>query len=700
MRLTIVPVISITLAAGSMLRAAESPEPEIVGEAAAPVEAAPASSASPDATAEALADYLRLERLEVPVSVASKNAESASSAPSTVTVFTAEEIRRMGIRRLEDLLNYIPGFHVATDHIQGRMSDISVRGVADFLSKDVLILLDGQPLNDAFSGGAVMINRLINVDNIDHVEVVRGAGGALYGSNASTAVVSIKTKTHANGGKAFVGSTNLSNVSANVSQRIKDIGLNLSVFALADDGYTYKGVADLRGNVRSTRDPLRGFDAKAAFTWGNFSLELRRADWSQQDFLSYFTVSRQNSGAWQQTWGTAKYKASLLPDDKLQVTAGVSEIFEVVDVLAVIGERGTLLGPPPPAGPPPLASSYISGPYLEMQTTRAFVDASWQLSADNLLVAGLMYSYSKLWKAFSWSNTDPLTLQPLAGMERAYGGLEIWNAQGGHRQIASAYVQDQHAVGDFLKLTVGGRIDQYSDVGTALTPRASAVFSLPFGGHLKLIYARAFRAPNFFELYDRNNPADFGNANLRPEILDNFEVGYVQNVGNILTGSLSVYHNRIRDVVGPSTTRPLDVNNPLGAPQFANSGSAKTYGLEVEVKATPLDFLYLLATYSHFFEKALFPENMAAWAVNLTQWGANLNVNGIYRQAIPSLAYQTKDHTLVNVVLQYKVLNAVHVSAQVDNIGDTRFGTYSTYGLANGVPNRGRTFLVGLMGEI
>src|SRR5262249_2862560 len=62
------------------------------------------------------------------ISIASKSTEGVLDAPSSVTVFTAEEIHQMGIQNLEELLNFVPGFQATRDVAQGTANRVSARG--------------------------------------------------------------------------------------------------------------------------------------------------------------------------------------------------------------------------------------------------------------------------------------------------------------------------------------------------------------------------------------------------------------------------------------------------------------------------------------------------------------------------------------------------------------------------------------------
>ena len=122
--------------------------------------------------------------MELEIATASKYKQKISEAPSSVTVVTAEEIRKYGYRTVLDILNSVPGFYKTYDRNYGY---IGVRGFGrpgDYNSR-ILLLVDGHRANDNLGGSlGVVTDFHIDVDLIERIEIVRGPGSALYGSNA------------------------------------------------------------------------------------------------------------------------------------------------------------------------------------------------------------------------------------------------------------------------------------------------------------------------------------------------------------------------------------------------------------------------------------------------------------------------------------------------------------------------------------
>jgi len=142
------------------------------------------------------------------VTAASKYAQAASEAPANVHVITAEDIKAYGWRTLADLLSSLPGLYTSYDR---NYTTLGARGYlrpGDYDTR-LLLLIDGYRTNDSiFDQASVGTEALINVDLIDRVEYIPGAGSAVYGSNALFGVINIITKRGRDiGGVQVSGST-------------------------------------------------------------------------------------------------------------------------------------------------------------------------------------------------------------------------------------------------------------------------------------------------------------------------------------------------------------------------------------------------------------------------------------------------------------------------------------------------------------
>ncbi len=121
-----------------------------------------------------------------------KRPRTVLKSPAIMSVITAKQIKQMGFRTLSDALKTVPGFDIHMDN-NGEMEFIA-RGVLDFDSNKVKVLIDGHSINEPGSGGASFNFFDLVVENIKRIEIIRGPGSALYGQNAFFAVINVITK--------------------------------------------------------------------------------------------------------------------------------------------------------------------------------------------------------------------------------------------------------------------------------------------------------------------------------------------------------------------------------------------------------------------------------------------------------------------------------------------------------------------------
>jgi iron complex outermembrane receptor protein len=141
----------------------------------------------PDLTQASLEDLM-----DIKVTSVSKKEQKLSTAGAAVFVITQEDIRRSGATNIPDVLRMAPGVNVA--QINASTWAISIRGFADIYADKVLVLIDGRTVYDPTSSGVNWDQQDVPLEDIERVEVIRGPGGTVWGSNAVNGVINITTK--------------------------------------------------------------------------------------------------------------------------------------------------------------------------------------------------------------------------------------------------------------------------------------------------------------------------------------------------------------------------------------------------------------------------------------------------------------------------------------------------------------------------
>ena len=487
------------------------------------------------------------------VITASKQEENVSKTIATTSIITQEDIRQIGARNLLDALKLIPGLGI-TESMLG-VREIEVRGVKSLASEKVLFMLNGHPLDHNLqNAGSTWVYDDLPVDNIKRVEVIRGPGSALYGANAFLAVINIITMTakdlngfqastgfgsfdtqqyRAGWGKQFSNTaeaavnfnySSTNGIQAPVSQDI------LGSSGLAPGNTQLKeGRTDLEWNLGYNDFKLDGrFINKptGAFVGAAYAL----SDQSKQNYEDYFLrLSRNFNITEKLSINTQAYHDSFSFDNTFQLLPNQFTRSALVD-----NRNGG-----------------------EIQT-------NYKITNKQNLIAG--FSYSEDIQSNLLSEAGPNTYQmvntPLFGSNRI-------------RTRWGLYAQDVWDPFDNLRLTIGGRYDQYNDFGGTFNPRLGFNWEFIKNYSIKSSYGTAYRAPSFGEMDLRNNPVLAGNPNLLPEQAQTFEAGLIGHPTTNLMAQATYYHTDITQII---STIPGTITQS----EYANNGHMLSEGVELE----------------------------------------------------------------------------------------------------------------------
>jgi len=155
------------------------------------------------------------------------------------------------------------------------------------------------------------------------------------------------------------------------------------------------------------------------------------------------------------------------------------------------------------------------------------------------------------------------------------------------------YIQDEWQILSDLEVTLGARYDDYSDFGSTLNPRAALVWSVDYNLSIKALFGRAFRAPSFTELYAINNPVALGNPDLKPEVINTYEVAISYKPLNNFDLDMNIFNYHIDD----SIQFVPDTDSSTVTAQ--NAGEQTGHGIEVEAKVELTTHWRISANYAY-----------------------------------------------------------------------------------------------------
>ena len=153
------------------------------------------SQAPPSSGGRDLASLDLESLLNTKVITASKFSEDMADAPGVISVISQDELRRFGGTTLQEVLERVAGLSIASAYFTDR-SLIAARGDQTKINGGhILFLINGRPTREVLEGGLISdLLEAFPVNALEKIEVIKGPGSVLYGSNAFSAVVNLITK--------------------------------------------------------------------------------------------------------------------------------------------------------------------------------------------------------------------------------------------------------------------------------------------------------------------------------------------------------------------------------------------------------------------------------------------------------------------------------------------------------------------------
>ena len=268
-----------------------------------------------------------------------------------------------------------------------------------------------------------------------------------------------------------------------------------------------------------------------------------------------------------------------------------------------------------------------------------------------------------------------------------------------HRTIWSLVAQDEWQLAADWQLTAGVRYDDYSDFGGTVNPRVALVWDINEQITSKLLYGKAFRAPNFAEQCTQNNPVVLGNKNLNPETINTYEWAFDYRPFSSLRTAVNLYYYQIHNLIS-AVPDPSKLTNI-----YQNSGNQDGYGSELEWNWQVSEQWNVMGNYAwqhstneqtnqpvagvpeHHVYAAFQWQFMPNWQFQpQINWiGGRTNLLGDNRKLND---YETIDFTLRGK----KLFGHLNLAASLRNAFDTKYYEPAALQLPQNLPMPGRSF--------
>ncbi|WP_409421679.1 TonB-dependent receptor [Pseudaeromonas sp. ZJS20] len=472
---------------------------------------------------------------DVYVITANQFSQPVASVLAPVSVVTREEIARLQLKTVTEVLRTLPGVEISSTGGRGQNATALVRGAT---SSQTLILIDGVRLGSA-ARGSVNLNGL-PLTQVERIEYIRGARASIYGSDAIGGVVNLITRPdmgqsqsqlHAgiasHGSQALDGSSSLS-----LGEHSQ---LKLAAGYEDQDGYNVHPIAGLNDGDEHGFTGKNGmvdyqWQANEAWLLGATARSYQSTSQYDGSYASYSYHERD------ETWNQ---------DNSFRLSAAYQGAALQSQWLANYGRTRSY--------------DYADTQSRDDATTHSVIEET-QLSWLNQLDLGQGWG---LGAGVEWRKETLLGESESYGS--AYGDDDI------NRENTGAYLLGQYT-GEQLSAELSGRSDDNQQYGRHNTWQAGAGWTLLPGYRISARHGTAFHAPTFIDLYYPGS----ANPDLAPETSRNSELAFEGLTGPALW-RVTAYRNRINQLIQWA-------ENDSGNWVPSNVGRARIQGIELEAE--------------------------------------------------------------------------------------------------------------------
>jgi len=472
-------------------------------------------TASPQNSGTPTADLasMDLEQLmDLKVTTASLFSDKLSEAPGIMSVVTSDELRRFGGLTLGEILDRVPGLTQSSQYFTDRSLVAADGDQTKTSGAHILFLINGRPTREVMEGGIISdLLESFPVEILERIEIIRGPGSVLYGSNAFSAVINLITR-KAEGDhvsiRGLVGPNGALASSGHFMYKRGDFSLvgASQIHEAPNWNITYLVPSILQDNPDAPPEPPfhdvtmidRGTGDYLGMNYKGFSAMSAFTEWQTTAFVQGAVGETRQT----RDFGDLGYKHKVRENWEMDFNFDYT--------------RTTF--------------NTFAYPYTDRDSNE--VVAEWTnlitLTSKDRLTAGMLFHRI--------SGTEVASIDHAA------------EDAGGSRPAGGFYAQIDHQLVPSVKLIAGFQSNKFANIPFSTVPRVGVIWGPSHTVSIKALYGEAFRPPSIDET-TLNLPDIHGNPNLVPEIVETIDLGLTLQYTHLQLGADYFHNHQIHSII-------------------------------------------------------------------------------------------------------------------------------------------------------
>lgn len=613
-------------------------------------------------------------------SIATRTRQNVDYMPYIISTLDADELLGLGINTLREALGLVPGIDLSINTV-GTTVPI-FRGSNPFAVGQSKLVLDGMVLNDKMTGG---YNQVLDMplQLIQRIEVVRGPGSLLSHINGYSGSIHVITRANRDDGLAVnsqifaeSGSSDYRNGGFVASYREGNLSVSSDLYYKRHD-QELPVTVDRYGISGNSQQWLDNYNFGINARYNNLSIKGRLSD--RDNGPSYgqaFSLSEEPSDyvSLENNLINIEYLFEISKDTKIELSLGYVELIRELQNKVI-----------------PDGTVFPNGRLFEVrigeETSHERIELKTSAFDSHQINLGI-YAYQNKMTDRQGTTTD-VTVDVFDILYDA------------PRDMHSVYFDDLIDFTEQTSMQIGIKYDHYSDVDSQASPRIALVHRHDNNNIYKFMYTQSYREPAWREQY-LTRPAFFSSTpDIKPELVDAYELGYIHKIGLNSHLKLNAYYLNNQDQIHAQSPAPPNT--------FQNNGNNNLHGFEIEYKNTLKNsdefyFNYSFVDGENVANRLANSAHITANAYYSHNLGNNFKISGITKYTGKKERTETdnrpdvEDYTLFNLSLDYAHNpDNINLNISIKNLFDK---SYTLPSPANTYPDdfiqEGRSFLISL----